>query len=248
VVMFAILFVAIVALAWGFNHVFSARAAWLHVGAVIATMMTGNVFFVIIPNSKIVVDDLVAGRVPDPKYGEIAKLRSTHNNYLTLPVVLMMISNHYPMAYSHPYSWVLIAGVLAIGALVRIWFNLHESGVHGPAIQWQWPVILVTGICMMWFSSWRPDQVAAEIDPAKALAVIATHCSGCHSATPTNENFTEAPGGIRFDSIDEIRAHAPKMIAQAVMSNTMPLGNETGMTPEERAILGAWLRDGAPEQ
>ena len=246
VVMFAVLFAGLVAAAWGFQHVFSARAAWLHVGAVIGTMMTANVFLVIIPNSKIVVADLRAGRVPDAKYGAIAKLRSTHNNFLTLPVVLMMMSNHYPAAFGHPYSWVLIGAILLIGAVVRVWFYLHEGGSHGAVLLWQWPLAIVTAIGMMWFSSWRPDLVQAELDPVKALSIVATHCSGCHSATPTRANLKTAPGGIIYDNLDQIRAHAPKMIAQAVMSNAMPLGNETGMTQEERAVLGAWLRAGAP--
>ncbi len=246
VVMFAVLFVGLVALAWGFGEVFSARAAWLHIGAVIGTMMTGNVFLVIIPNSKIVVEDLKAGRVPEAKFGQIAKQRSTHNNYLTLPVILMMVSNHYPSAFGHPHSWVLIAAILVIGAVVRIWFYLHESGVHGAALQWQWPVVIVTAIGMMWFSTWRPDQIVVEVDTARALSVVAVHCSGCHSATPTAEGIEEAPGGIVYDNLEQIRAHASKMIAQAVMSNVMPLGNETGMTGEERAVLGAWLRAGAP--
>ncbi len=247
VAMFGVLFAGLVVLAWGFGEVFSARAAWLHVGAVIATMMTGNVFLVIIPNSKIVVEDLKAGRVPHAKYGQIAKLRSTHNNFLTLPVILMMVSNHYPSAFGHPYSWILIAAILVIGAVVRTWFYLHESGVHGAALQWQWPVVIVTAIGMMWFSTWRPDQVVVEVDAAKALSIVAVHCSTCHSATPTRQGIEEAPGGIVYDNFDQIRAHASKMIAQAVMSNVMPLGNESGMTQEERAVLGAWLRAGAPD-
>jgi uncharacterized membrane protein len=244
--MFAVLFGALVVLSWAYGQVFTARAAWLHTGAVIATMMTGNVFFVIIPNSRIVVADLIAGRVPAAKYGEIAKLRSTHNNYLTLPVVLMMISNHYPIAFGHPYSWVLVAAVLLTGALIRHWFNLHEAGVHGAPVLWQWPVVMVTAILAMWFSTWRPDQIEVAVEPARALTLVATHCSACHSATPSHADFDEAPGGIRYDSIEEIRSHAPKIIAQSVMSEVMPLGNETGMTAEERALLGAWLRAGAP--
>ncbi|QDL94143.1 urate hydroxylase PuuD (plasmid) [Paroceanicella profunda] len=246
-VMFAVLYVALVFAAWAFGQVFSARAAWLHIGAVIATMMSGNVFLVIIPNQRIVVEDLKAGRAPEAKYGQIAKLRSTHNNYLTLPVVLMMVSNHYPMAFGHPYSWVLIGFILVIGAVVRHWFNMHEQGRHGAIMKWQWPLATVLAIGMMWFSSWRPGQAAAEVAPQAAMAVVSKHCAMCHAATPTHEGFEEAPGGVAFDTLPEIRAHASKMLAQAVLSNTMPLGNETGMTPDERATLGAWLRAGAPE-
>lgn len=248
VAVFAVLFVAIVAASWGFQHVFSARAAWLHTGAIMATMMTGNVFFVIIPNSKILVEDLKAGRTPKAEFGEIAKLRSTHNNYLTLPVILFMISNHYPMTYSHPYAWVMVAMALVIGAVVRIFYNRHEAGMHGFAVQWQWPLVAVMAVGMVAFSTWRPDQKAVAVDPARALEVVTTRCAVCHSATPSSDMFDEAPAGIMFDTLEQIRTHSGKMIAQAVLANTMPLGNVTEITPEERQILGSWLRAGAPAE
>jgi len=245
---FAVLFVAIVAASWGFQQVFSARAAWLHTGAIIATMMTGNVFFVIIPNTKIVVADLKAGRTPDAKYGEIAKLRSTHNNYLTLPVILMMISNHYPVLYSHPYAWVMVAMVLVIGAVVRIFYNRHEAGMHGFSVRWQWPVVVLFAVGMIAFSMWRPDQKEVAFQSNVAREIVANRCAVCHSATPTSDVFTEAPAGIMFDNIDQIRAFSSKILAQAVLANTMPLGNITGMTQDERDMLGSWLRAGAPDK
>ena len=242
----AVLFVAIVVMAWAYGHVFSARAAWLHVGAVIATMMTGNVFFVIIPNSRIVVADLKAGRKPDARYGVIAKLRSTHNNYLTLPVILMMISNHFPMAFGHPYHWVMVAAILVIGAVVRVWFNMHEAGARGLVMHWQWPLTTLLAIGLIWFSTWRPDQVEVEVTPSEALAIIVQHCSACHADSPTHASVDAAPGGASFDTVAGIRAHSNGILAQSVLSNAMPLGNETGMTAEERAKLGSWLRAGAP--
>jgi len=248
VLVFAVLFVAVVAASWGFQQVFSSRAAWLHTGAIIATMMTGNVFFVIIPNTKIVVDDLKAGRTPDGKYGEIAKLRSTHNNYLTLPVILMMISNHYPITYSHPYAWVMVAMVMVIGAAVRIFYNRHEAGMHGFAVQWQWPLVVAMSIGLIAFSTWRPDQNEVAFYPTEAMEIVTTHCAACHSSTPTHEWFEEPPLGVIFDSLDQIRAHSSKIVAQAVLSTTMPMGNETGMTQDERDILGSWLRAGAPAE
>lgn len=248
VLVFAVLFVAIVAASWGFQQVFSARAAWLHTGAIIATMMTGNVFFVIIPNTKVVVADLKAGRTPDGKYGEIAKLRSTHNNYLTLPVILMMISNHYPITYSHPYAWVMVALVLVIGAVVRIFYNRHEAGEHGFAVQWQWPLVAVCSVALVLFSTWRPDQNQVDFYPAEAMEIVANHCSACHSANPSHEWFDEAPAGVMFDNLEQIRAHSSKMVAQSVLSTIMPLGNETEMTQDERDILGSWLRAGAPAE
>ena len=193
--------------------------------------------------------DLQAGRTPDGRYGEIAKLRSTHNNYLTLPVVLMMISNHYPIAFGHPHSWVLIAIILIIGAVVRQWFNAHESGAHGLKMQWQWPMAAILALCLMWFSSWRPDlakALTADVAPAAAVEIVTLHCTACHASLPAHEAFEVAPGGIHFDDLAAIRQHSAKIMAQSVMSQAMPLGNETGMTSEERAILGAWLRAGAP--
>ncbi len=244
--MFAVLFGALILAAWGFGQVFSARAAWLHVGAVIATMMSGNVFLVIIPNQRVVVADLKAGRAPDARYGQIAKLRSTHNNYLTLPVILMMISNHYPAAFGHPQSWVLIGLILLTGAVVRHWFNAHDRGEHGMRVRWQWPVAAGLGLLMMVFSAWRPDQAGASVEPEAAMALVARHCGACHAARPSAEGYGEAPGGVMFDTLDMIRSHADAMLAQAVLSNAMPLGNETAMTEAERAMLGAWLRAGAP--
>lgn len=243
VVMFAILFAVLVFATWGYSQVFSARAAFIQVGATIATFMTGNVFLVIIPNQRIVVADLKAGRVPSGRYGEIAKLRSTHNNYLTLPVVFLMISNHYPMTFGHPHSWVMVAIVLGLGVIIRDWFNKHESGAHGTPVLWQWPAAAVLGVGLIAFSAWRPDVGPAPdmVDDVEALAIVQTHCAACHAAAPRHEGFDEAPGGIRLESLDDVRQHARAVRAQAVLANIMPLGNETGMTPEERAILGAWL-------
>jgi uncharacterized membrane protein len=245
---FAVLYAGILLLAWGYGQVFSARAAWLHTGAVIATIMSGNVFFVIIPNQRKVVAAMTAGETPDPKYGEIAKLRSTHNNYLTLPVIALMISNHYPVAFGHPHSWVLIGIILDIGAAVRNWFNLHDQGVHGRRMSWQWPAATFLFIALMWFSAWRPDAVAASVEPARARQVVAAHCVSCHAAAPADDRFAEAPGGVAFEALSDIRAHADAMLAQAVLSKAMPLGNESGITAEERAVLGAWLRAGAPQE
>ncbi|MEO0679225.1 MAG: urate hydroxylase PuuD [Pseudomonadota bacterium] len=244
---FAVLYAGILLLAWGFGEIFSARAAWLHTGAVIATIMSGNVFLVIIPNQRIVVDDLVAGRTPDAEYGRIAKLRSTHNNYLTLPVIAMMISNHYPIAFGHPHSWVLIGFILAIGAVVRLWFNGHDEGLHGRAMAWQWPTATLLFIGMMWFSAWRPDvRTDVAFEAGEAVRIVQTHCAACHAAVPSHESFAEAPGGVMLETLAGIREHRNAVMAQAVLSKAMPMGNESGMTEEERAVLGAWLRAGAP--
>jgi len=249
--MFAVLFAAIVLASWAYGLVFSPRAVFIQVGANIATLMTGNVFLVIIPNQKIVVQDLTAGRVPDAKYGEIAKLRSTHNNYLTLPVLFMMISNHYPMTFGHQWNWGIVAIVLALGAIIRDWFNRHESGEHGLSVDWQWPASAALTALLIAFSAWKPGGEAAVTDPvltADALAIAHTRCISCHSAAPTSEDFKEAPGGLMFDTADQLKAAAQKVLAQTVLTEAMPLGNITEMTEEERARLGAWIRAGMPDE
>ena len=248
--MFAVLFVFIIAATLFFDSVFSPRAAFLHVGAMIATMMTANVAMVIIPNQKIVVADLVAGRTPDPKYGKIAKLRSTHNNYLTLPVIFMMMSNHYPMTFGHAHNWVVVALVLVIGAVVRHYYNAHNSGAHGNAIRWQWPLATVLTLALIAFTSWRPNAVVVEDEvlTPEAFAIVQTHCAACHARVPRHEGFDEPPAGVAFDNPALLKSVASRVLAQAVLTDAMPLGNETGMTDEERAKLGAWIQGGMKDE
>lgn len=250
--LFGLLFAALVAATWALGHVFTERAVFLQVGAMIATLMTGNVFLVIIPNQRIVVADLKAGRTPDARYGAIAKLRSTHNNYLTLPVIFLMISNHYPMTFGHPWNWLVVGFVLAIGAVVRHWFNAHESGRHGGPVAWQWPVTAALVGGMVVLVAWRPGgegAVAAgeAVTAHEALAIAQARCTSCHAAAPTQEGFAEAPAGLKLETAEELRAAAPRVLAQAVLTDAMPLGNETGMTADERARLGAWIKAGMPD-
>jgi uncharacterized membrane protein len=247
---FAVLFAFILAMGWFYYQVFSPRAAFLHIGAMIATIMTGNVFFTIIPNQRIVVEDLKAGRTPSPEYGAIAKLRSTHNNYLTLPVVFMMISNHYPMTFGHPWPLVIVACVLALGVIVRNWFNRHEAGERGRGVLWQWPAAAAVGAFLVAFTSWRPDAPAVAAGTpttAQAVAIAQAHCAACHAERPTHEGFDAAPGGVMLHTAELLKRHAQQVKAQAVLSNAMPLGDETGMTDAERATLGAWIAAGMPD-
>ncbi len=253
--MFAVLFVLIVGAAFGLGEIFSARAVFLHIGAMIGTIMTGNVFFVIIPNQKIVVADLKERKIPNPEFGKIAKLRSTHNNYLTLPVLFMMISNHYPMTFGHPMNWIVVALILPIGAVVRHYFNAHDSGVHGAGLRWQWPTASLLLLILMAFVAWRP---AANETPAQAaattndqqvpdlndqvFAIVQQRCGVCHSANPT-DFVGAAPGGVEYDTLDLMKQHAPQMRVQAVISQAMPPGNLTEMTEEERTLLGAWIEN-----
>ena len=246
---FAVLFGFILVMAWFYGLVFSARAAFLHVGAMIATIMSGNVFFTIIPNQRVVVADLKAGRVPDAEYGRIAKLRSTHNNYLTLPVIFMMISNHYPMTFGHPWNVVIVAVVLALGVIVRNWFNRYEAGERGPGVRWQWPAAVAAAVFMMLFGSWRPDSVAVadRVVTTEAFAIAQTHCAACHAPRPAHDGFDEPPAGVMLHTPALLKTHAARVLTQAVHTRAMPLVNDTGMTDEERARLGAWIEAGMPD-
>jgi len=253
-VLFAILFALITFAAWAYGLVFSGRAAFLQTGAIIATAMSGNVFLVIIPNQRIVVRDLKAGRTPDPKYGAIAKLRSTHNNYLTLPVLFLMLSNHYPATFGHPHAWAMVAMALVLGAVVRHWFNTFEAGASGLRLAWQWPAALAVALAMVVFAS-APRTIApvdsaaasgegaarlnAVLEPV-AFAIVEKRCAGCHAAEPTFAAFTAAPGGVALHTPALMRRHADAIIAQSVDTHAMPLGNVTAMTAQERAALAAW--------
>jgi len=131
---------------------------------------------------------------------------------------------------------------------VRVFYNMHEAGVHGKMLYWQWPVVAAMVVAMIAFSTWRPDRVKVDYSPVEALEIVAVNCVICHSVSPTNEFFDEAPGDIKFDTLEEIRALRSKILVQSVLSTNMPLGNETGMTAEDRALLGSWLRAGAPAE
>jgi len=247
-------FLLAVAAAFGYGQVFSGRAAYLHVGALLGTIMAANVFFVIIPNQKKVVADLLAGRVPDPALGAQAKRCSLHNNYLTLPVVLMMISNHYPMLYGHTHSWAFVAGALVIGGLVRHFYNRKDAGERGWRIAWPLPAAAAVTFLLIALSGYRPQQggttagtaAAAPVTLAQVMPVIRDRCVTCHSARPTDPAFDAPPAGVAFDTAEEVRRNAQRILARAVLSDGMPLGNKTGMVPEERALLGRWIENGAP--
>jgi len=239
----AAVFVLIVAAAWAFTHIFSGRGALIHVGAFVGTIMAANVFQIIIPNQKLIVASLMRGETPDPRLGAIGKQRSVHNTYLTLPVLLMMVSNHYPMLTNHPQSWLLVALVLVIGGSVRHFFVRHEAGDAVKDILWA-PGIAAAGlIAALIVTTPRADPALAGvgIDDAQVVALTGKHCTPCHSDKPTRQGFAEAPKGVKLTSVELIRRYGPQILAQAVNSNTMPLGNETGMTEIERRQLGAWI-------
>ncbi|GLS25700.1 urate hydroxylase PuuD [Marinibactrum halimedae] len=232
-------------------ELFAPRAAALHVGAAIGTLMTGNVFFGIVPSQKAFVKAIEEGREPDVNRAAFAKLRSTHNNYFTLPVIMLMISNHYPIIYSHAHGWLLIVAIGAISAYARHFFNLRNQGVLKPHI------LAIAAVAMVAVAyAIRPIPVALTqadtevetqthslppVTDLEGLSLIQTHCSNCHSTTPTQPGFVAPPAGIVFESADQIKALAPKVRSVAVDSQYMPLGNFTNMTTEERLRLGRWL-------
>jgi uncharacterized membrane protein len=231
--------------AWGCSRLFSGRAEYVQVGAMLGTMMVGNVFFVIIPAHRELVRAKQGGREPDPAPGVRAKQRSVHNNYLTLPVVFAMLSNHYPSTYGHSYSWLILVALMAIGAWIRHFFNLRHAGRTPLWI----PITAAAGIAAVAVAI-RPTGGSGEAAPgvanvpfARAQAIVRQRCVPCHSSHPTKVD--SAPLGITFDTPQQIRAQATLIERVAVRTTTMPLGNATGMTTAERDLLGAWIRQGA---
>ncbi|ALJ37948.1 cysteine desulfurase [Azospirillum brasilense] len=236
-------FVFLVLVAWGLSHLFSGRAAMLHVGALIGTMMSANVFRIIIPNQTKAVAAMKAGQVPDPALGKQAKQRSLHNNYLTLPVVFLMISNHYPLAFGTRYSWVIVAVVLVVGAVIRHFFNSRHAGKPTP--WWTWAVAaagvaVIVGLSAAGTRTESAAAAPARVEFAQVEEVVLSRCSMCHAAQPVWEGIGAPPRGVMLDSAEAIGRHAPQIRTWAALSDAMPPGNVTGITPEERRLLAAW--------
>lgn len=244
-------FILVALAAYITTDTFGGRAAYLHVGAFIGTIMAANVFMIIIPSQKKVVKALLAGQEPDPALGKQAKQRSLHNNYLTLPVVLMMISNHYPIMYESSYRWVFVIGAVVLSGLLRGYANARNAGTPRDKVSYLLVLALGLGLCLTGLSAMKggPDlAIDREVDLVEAAAIIQQRCIACHSAVPTDEFFRSPPKGIAFDSAAEIRRYAPMIARVAVASKMMPLRNKTGMTDEERALLGAWIAAGAADE
>jgi len=236
----AVLLVLVTLAAWGVSHLFSGRAEYIQIGAMLGTMMAGNVFFVIIPAHWELIRAKQAGREPSVAAGLRAKQRSVHNNYLTLPVVFTMISNHFPITYGHSYSWLILVALLVIGAWVRHFFNLRHTG----RTAWWIPVTAALAIAAVAVAI-RPhgSSGGTAVPFTRAQAIVQARCVPCHSAHPTKVDV--APMGLVFDTPKQIHAQASLIEQVAVTTKVMPLGNETGMTQAERDTLGAWIRQGA---
>ncbi|MEZ8858462.1 urate hydroxylase PuuD [Vibrio sp. 10N.247.311.51] len=288
-----VLFVLLVAATYGLTQVFSGRGAYIHVGAIIGTIMVGNVFRVIMPAQRNLVKAIEEKREPDPALPAKGLLRSRHNNYMTLPVLFIMISNHFPSTYGSEYNWLILAGLAIFSILVRHYFNTRHGSQK---FAWTIPVAALGMITLAFVTSpyakkqmtpvvqapvVQEVQVSASESAKEELAandtasttssqaapadhamqtasagvsfetinkVIQERCSVCHSATPSHAAFAAAPGGVMFDTPEEIKANVPRIVAQTVTTKVMPLGNMTQMTDEERALIGTWVEQGATLQ
>ncbi|MDG1532728.1 MAG: urate hydroxylase PuuD [Paracoccaceae bacterium] len=252
-----LLFAILVAMSWGYNQIFTGRAALLHLGAFTATIMTANVFLQIMPNQRIVVADLKAGRTPDAKYGKIAKVRSTHNNYLTLPVVFLMLSNHYPLAFGTQYAWIIASLIFLTGVTIRHYFNtMHKTG-KGP--HWTWAITVLLMISIAWLSSMRTIEtiVEAELRPLTsheqifvsaagfddAYDTVKGHCSMCHSREPFWDGIRWAPKNVYLETKGDVARYASEIYLQAGLSHAMPPPNAVQMDQKAREVIVAWVRE-----
>ena len=252
-----LLFALLVLMSWGYNQLFTGRAALLHLGAFTATIMTANVFFQIMPNQRIVVADLKAGRVPDAKYGKIAKLRSTHNNYLTLPVVFLMLSNHYPLAFGTHYAWIIASLIFLTGVTIRHYFNtMHKTG-KGP--HWTWAITIILMVLIAWLSTYKIEESwedaearsmsaqeqrfasAAGFD--EAYNAVIGNCSMCHAREPVWGNMRWAPKGVFLETPQDVARHAEKIYLQSGVSHAMPPPNAVQMSQEARELIVNWTRN-----
>ncbi|HYW13104.1 MAG TPA: urate hydroxylase PuuD [Longimicrobium sp.] len=243
----------VLGVSYGLTHVFSGRAAFLHVGAMLGTLMAGNVFRVIMPAQRTLVAAVEAGRAPDPAPAKKAKERSIHNNYMTFPVIVLMLSSHYSGLYANRWSWLVLGTLVLAGAAVR-----HILNIRFTFAQWK-PALAVTmaaSVLALYALAARPaaarnapaDAGGGTVTFAQANAVIQKRCAVCHSADAADRTFGAAPAGVAFDTPAQIRARLERIRARAVETRTMPPANKTHMTDEERALLGRWIAQGGRVQ
>lgn len=252
------LFLIIIAVSWGYTQIFNGRTAMLHVGIFTATLMSGNVIFLIIPNQKIVVADLIAGRKPDAKYGRFAKQRSTHNNYLTLPVIFMMMSSHYPLAFATQYNWIIASLVFLMGVTIRHYFNSKHSRSGNPT--WTWLATAILFVIIMWLStvpsinanqeqsnlSKYEQQFATNDNFENVVDIVQSKCSMCHSQEPVWEGIHRAPKNVMFETEKQIAKRARQIYIQSGASHAMPppFVKKFGitLTSNERQTLINWYK------
>ena len=235
-----VVFVALVA--WALSQVFSGRALYIQIGAMLGTLMAANVLFVIIPAQRQLVIAKEQGRAPDAVHGLRGKQRSVHNNYFTLPVLLTMISNHYPLTFAHPHAWIVLTCLLLLAAFVRHFFNLRHRG----RTAWAIPISAAVALAVVAVTIAPPRRASGgDVTFADAAAIVHARCAGCHAARPSQPGIDAAPKGVLLETPAQIVANAAAIRQQAVVTHAMPLGNLTQMTDDERARLGAWIDGGA---
>ena len=234
-----------IAVTWGLSHLYSGRAMFLQVGAMMGTIMAWNVYFVIMPAQRRLVEAKQRGSTPDPVFGLRGKQRSVHNNYFTLPVLFIMISNHYPVTFGQPHAWLVLVAILLLAAYVRHFFNLRHKG----RTVWAIPVSAALGAFALAvaIAPSRPE-LAKSFTFSEVRRIVAVRCAVCHAEAPTQPGFTVAPKGLLLDTAAQIVANAQNINEQAVLSKVMPIGNLTQLTDAERAILAAWIAAGAPDK
>lgn len=246
-------FLLLAAVAYGLSRVFSGRAAYMHVGALLGTIMAANVWRVIQPAQRQMYRMNLSGGEPDVALSRQAKLRSTHNNYMTLPVVFVMVSNHFPSTYANAYNWIILLVLFLAGAGVRHYLNVHDR--DRLAASWVLALSAAAVIGLIAFTAlpaYERATAAAAAAGAGRVAfaavrpIIVERCVSCHSAKPTDDVVTEAPNGVTFDTPAQIKGFVDKIDQRVVETDTMPLGNKTGMTEAERAVIGRWIAEGAP--
>ena len=244
-VLFALVgFALATGLAYFLCQIFNSRAAYIHIGAMLGTLMAGNVFWGIIPAQKAMVQAAKEGKELDPALGKNAGLRSLHNNYMTLPVLFVMISNHFPSTFGHDYNWAVLAGISLASAVFKHYLNLKERGQEA---SWIVPIaaIMMMGVAFATAPVSNLDSCEEEVSFTQVYNVISARCLSCHSSSPTDDINKVAPNGVKYDTPEEIVKMTDKIMQRAVLTNSMPQNNKTGMTPEERALIGCWIEQGA---
>ena len=237
-----------VLVAYGLCQVFSGRGAFIHYGAMLGTIMVANVFFVIMPGQRELVSATEAGRSPDPTPGLKAKQRSVHNTYFTLPVLFVMISNHYAMTYGHAYNWLILLAISLIGALIRVYFVARHKGPASP-----WPLLAAALLTLALVAALAPrttpdtgqDTGSTSVSFSQVQQIVTQRCTVCHATHPSQPGFTAPPKGVVFDTPQDITGQALTIHQQTVVSKAMPIGNLTGMSDAERALIDQWFQAGA---
>jgi uncharacterized membrane protein len=244
VVLWAVLVAAVAVSAWACTELFAARAAFLQVGAMLGTAMAGNVFFVIIPAHWELIRAKQAGREPDPRPGVVAKQRSVHNNYFTLPVLLSMLGGHFAFLYGTDHTWLVLLVLMAVAAWARLFFNLRHAG----RTIWAIPAVGAAALVVLALAIRPGDEPSAEgaapVPFARAESIVQQRCVPCHAENPSREGFSSPPAGVVLETPEQLVARADDVKA-VVASRSMPLGNVTGMTDAERRLVVAWVEQGA---